>query len=203
MDDLPKDKFPGKLKQLRTINDSSGAELVKKRFKESCSIILEEWRSRSDAERGKSNDEQKKTKAKKTADDSANEFLRKNVYRLGNLLLDEEQIEAVRSLFPSEPKRRIDVPALEENIFHWILVYMFPSSQGKMLLSVRNRMAKQLVYARRHKIPAYLLVGFLYQVKNSNNLKEEIECNAYEYWYARLVPGAETLAKIKEKSQSV
>ncbi len=107
------------------------------------------------------------------------DLLRCNAYQLGVHYLDCQQLVALRPLFPGKPPRK-DVPSLDANLFHWVLVQV---DLQNLTVAARNVMAKQLLYAYRHSIPPYLLEGFLHQTGSPQEISRKLDRSIYEPWH--------------------
>lgn len=182
MKPLPHDVLPKPLRPLTALTERNSTEEIIGCFEEACTSFYKAWSKRIK--------EEKKTgtrrKVGRDGKVSANTLLQQNVYRIGIVLLESELIEGVRPAFVSEPNRRKGTPSLEENIFHWILHHILFDKPLTMSMTLRNRLARQLLYAYRHQVPAYLLKGFLYQLADPDDLLSQIQSNARERWYKRL-----------------
>ena len=108
-------------------------------------------------------------------------MFRRNAYQLGVHYLDSGQISALRPLFPEKPPRK-DIPSLDKNIFHWVLVKI---NAPNLTVAARNVMAKQLLYAYWHSIPPYLLDGFLHQTGSSQEISRKVDRLVYEQWHPK------------------
>lgn len=163
---LPPAAFNGPLSVLKDITYQADEKVVRKAFRKACETVKQQH-----DEDKKNND----TKAK------ANLDLRRRIYLIGMTIIEEEKIEALKELFPDEPRRRKGLPSLNENVFFWILTHMYARNDD-MSLSSRNRTAYQLLYACRHRIPPYLLNGFLHQVGNPDGIGKKVKNFEYEPW---------------------
>lgn len=169
---MPAPALRGPMGKLREVTPRTKPSKVRKVAKELLEEIGERWEELSE-------------KKEKGADARASGFLRKHVYQLGAHVLMNHQLEPLREFFPDEVRRRAGTPSLEENLFYWLFVDMFGRADDKMSLTVRNRMAKQLLYAWRHQIPPYLIVGFLAQMKDPQRINEKVANGEYEPWHPK------------------
>lgn len=164
---LPPAAFNGPLNVLKDITNQADEKVVRKAFRKACEMVKQQ------------HDEDKNNKDTKP---KANLNLRRRIYLIGMTIIGEEKIEPLKDLFPDEPRRRKGLPSLNENVFFWILTHMYGRNDDDMSLSSRNRMAYQLLYACRHRIPPYLLNGFLHQVGDPDGIGKKVKNLEYEPW---------------------
>jgi len=141
MKPLPNDVLPKALKPLATLTDASSIGEITGCFEKACTSFYNEWGKRTKEEK-KSGTRRKVGRDGKV---SANTFLQQNVYRIGIVLLESGLTEGIRPVFASEPNRRKGTPSLEENIFHWILHHILFDKPLTMSMTLRNRLARQLL----------------------------------------------------------
>lgn len=114
-----------------------------------------------------------------TKNESAKDFLRREIYALGAHLLRwspassvmEELVDKIRSA-RTRPDKRGDV-------FHALLMCMY---EDDSVISRQERwlMAKELAYAHRHRIPPELVCGFLYQSGPRTEMPKKIKAGYIE-----------------------
>jgi len=179
MKHLPHDVLPKPLSFLAKMNSGTSRGKALDIFLKCKELILKEWAKRQQQE--------KDGERKRSPNDSAVTFIRMNVYRVGIHLIESEQLSVLKDLFPREGLKKNSIPTVDENPFYWVLRYFFTDIPDDMPVQIRNRTAKQLNYAYRHRIPPYLLVGFLYILKDPENIskKEQNPANVEE-WFKRL-----------------
>ena len=176
---LPHDVLPTPLQFFAEMNEETPRSEVFDLFLRSKEKILKEW--------DRYHEEESDGDRRRSPDESAITFLKKNVYRVGIHLIETEQLDVLRQLFPREASGKNSVPTVEENPFYWIFRYYFADRPKDMSVQVRNRISKQLNYAYRHRIPPYLLVGFLYILKDPEKISEKEGDPEYvEKWFSRL-----------------
>ena len=179
MKHLPHDVLPSPLQFLAELNEDTPRGEALDIFLRSKEVILKKW--------DQYHEQEKAGDRKRSPNDSAVTFLRKNIYRVGIHLIETDKLDVLRDLFPRQASGKNSMPTVRENPFYWILRYYFADRTKDMPVQIRNRTAKQLNYAYRHRIPPYLLVGFMYILKNPENISEkEQDHQRVEEWFSRL-----------------
>lgn len=119
-----------------------------------------------------------------TRNESAKNFLRREVYALGRRLLTQKSgTELVAELF-SKLGFRTTRPEALENVFHGLLCCIY-EREGGYTRQERSLIAKELEYAHRHNVPPELLCGFLYQSTDRKRLSERLESGFIEPAFRR------------------
>ncbi|MFG6083647.1 hypothetical protein ACEUZ9_005368 [Paracoccus litorisediminis] len=131
--------------------------------------IVEEW-------------ERRKALSDSPPYDAAHSYLKRSVYELVKSFLKREDgyaslEKAVRA------KRKIDsrAPSVQENPFFWgfLLVFADNDSLGR---SERSKFADELLYAKKHRVSAKLLIGFIYQVGGYSRIRKKLRAGEMEEW---------------------
>jgi hypothetical protein len=95
--------------------------------------------------------------------DHPDSHLKREVYRFVCRYLDEGNTKQLNRILEANRVILPRFPTFRENPFHWALsVLRDPKSDNIKKYQV-SRFGRQLIYAKRHKIPPELLIGFLYQ----------------------------------------
>ncbi|TNC66556.1 hypothetical protein [Rubellimicrobium roseum] len=110
-------------------------------------------------------------------------FVLRHVSLLGWVLLQLDQVAALRRLFPEEPRRRRGIPSLVENPFYWLLLHTLSLGDNKTSEGILLRNANLLLYAHRHSIPPYLVVEFIKGIKDAKRINEKVANGEYEPWH--------------------
>ncbi|WP_234032803.1 hypothetical protein [Aurantiacibacter arachoides] len=125
-----------------------------------------------------------------TKNESAKNFLRREVYALGRRLLRSKSgQELVAKLF-SQLGFRTTRPQAMENVFHGLLCCIY-EGEGGFTRQERSLIAKELEYAHRHNVPPELLCGFLYQSTDRRRLSARLVEGFIEPAFRRRTDGGE------------
>ena len=109
-----------------------------------------------------------------TKNESAKNFLRREIYALGTRILNTSSEPWNGENFLALMNRTTTRPATLENVFHALFFFLYEGEEG-FSRQERSLMGRELEYAYRHKIPAELLVGFLYQSTDRKRLSQRLE----------------------------
>jgi len=107
-----------------------------------------------------------------TKNESAKNFLRREIYALGRRIRSAPLSWDADALF-EEMGRTTTRPDALENLFHALLFCVYESEQG-ITRQDRSLMSKELEYAYRHRVPPELLCGFLYQSTDRRRLSDRL-----------------------------
>lgn len=110
-------------------------------------------------------------------------FKRESYELLRRTIADEGKHNVIKSIvrrFKIEPARL----HYADNPFHYGLLAIDPHRivTKKRRLSLWSR---QMAYANRHDVPAYFLLGFLWQSGSPNDISRKLKEGAREPWFGR------------------
>ncbi|QFT76011.1 hypothetical protein [Erythrobacter sp. THAF29] len=115
-----------------------------------------------------------------TKNESAKNFLRREVYALGIALLHHGPRNwSPRALVESIRKTRTTRPEALSNVFHALLMSIFETDES-INRNERSLIAKELEYAHRHEVPPEFLCGFLYQSTDRKKIGERLRSDFTE-----------------------
>ena len=117
--------------------------------------------------------------------DRAESYLKREIYSFVCRYLDEGRAGPLKVVLENEGDLPRD-PSFESNPFHWALVAMHEQTGGVKVRWKISRYGRQLAYARRHRIPPELLVGFLLQTGTVDQVYRKAGTDALEPWHASL-----------------
>ncbi len=148
-----------------------GCQPVK--LKQQLQQILEEGLRRKDAKERPA-----------SAYDAARGYVLRRVYRLALRYQQAQQLGRIEAIV----QRRtgyVPVVPIDHNPFQWALAAVDPDA---ILFSRKHavRLAKQLLYAARHKVPTRYLIGFLHQSGSSDDVVSKQERGEWEPWGRKL-----------------
>ena len=105
-----------------------------------------------------------------TKNESARNFLRREIYALGSSLLSSSSGSQLAARLVSEIRAgSITHPEALSSAFHALLMCVYEDDED-ISRQERSLMAMELEYAHRHMIPPELLCGFLYQSTDRKKL---------------------------------
>ena len=108
-----------------------------------------------------------------TKNETAKNFLRREVYALGTRILNTSSEPWSADKFLALMDRTTTRPAALENVFHALFFLLYEGEEG-FSRQERSLMGRELEYAYRHNIPAELLAGFLYQSTDRKRLGQRL-----------------------------
>jgi hypothetical protein len=109
-----------------------------------------------------------------TRNETAKNFLRREIYVLGMYLLDEPPITwRIEDFVDGWRDTKTTRPRSLANVFHALLMCVY-RSDSRISRQERSLMAKELEYAWRHEVPPSLLCGFLYQSTDRKKIGERL-----------------------------
>lgn len=73
-------------------------------------------------------------------------------------------------------------PTFEANPFHWVLSALAADGTWKIDRRTVFRFGRQLLYARAHRVPVQLLIGFLYQAGTLSEVVRKAANGTVEIW---------------------
>ncbi len=111
--------------------------------------------------------------ASDTKNESAKNFLRREIYALGCQILNAPPSWDASDLLEKMECKTTRPDALE-NEFHALLVCVYRGEQG-LTRQDRSLVSKELKYAYCHRVPPELLCGFLYQSTDRRRLSDRLE----------------------------
>lgn len=115
-----------------------------------------------------------------TKNETAKNFLRREVYALGLALLHHGPKNwSPRTLVNSIRKAQTTRPETLSNVFHALLMSIFETDES-INRNERSLIAKELEYAHRHAVPPELLCGFLYQSTDRKKIGERLHTDFTE-----------------------
>lgn len=115
-----------------------------------------------------------------TRNESAKNFLRREIYALGwRLIRSEPQSWELEDLVNQMRDTKTTRPEALSNVFHALLMCVY-RADTRITRQDRSLIAKELEYAHRHKIPPSLLCGFLYQSTDRRDIGERLKANFIE-----------------------
>lgn len=110
-----------------------------------------------------------------TRNESAKNFLRREVYALGSRLeRSAPQSWRFDDLVNEIRQTNTTRPAALSNIFHALLMCIY-ETDSRISRQERSLMAMELEYAHRHVIPPSLLCGFLYQSTDRKRIGKRLQ----------------------------
>lgn len=115
-----------------------------------------------------------------TRNESAKNFLRREIYALGLHMFCHPPISwRVEDFVNDMRDTRTTRPDALANVFHALLMCVY-RADAPISRQERSLMAVELEYARRHEVPPSLLCGFLYQSTDRKRIWERLEANFIE-----------------------
>ncbi len=116
---------------------------------------------------------------KPTKNESAKDFLRREIYALGAHLLRWPSAGSVVDDLVDKIRIARTRPDKRDDVFHALLMCMYDDDSA---ISRQERwlMAKELEYAHRHRIPPELVCGFLYQSGPRTEMPKKIKAGHVE-----------------------
>lgn len=109
-------------------------------------------------------------------------FLKREVYGLVCRYLDAGTEGLLRRAIESEPADFPQSPSFSENPFHWV----FQGLRGAESVTLKryqvSRFGRQLLYARRHRVPPEFLIGFLFQCGSPDAIYKKAGADDVEPW---------------------
>ncbi|GAB5351628.1 hypothetical protein [Qipengyuania sp. 483] len=114
-----------------------------------------------------------------TKNDSAKNFLRREVYALGLKILSCPSTNWATEDFLAKVRPNLNRPDKLGNVFHDLLMSIY-NDDSQISRQERHLMARELEYARRHAIPPELLCGFLYQSGPRTEIRKKLEAGYLE-----------------------
>ena len=108
-------------------------------------------------------------------------MLKRAIYRIAHELVVEHKNTRALDLIASLGHRLSDVPNKHVKLFLGLL-NAIPDT--KLARTEKHRYAYELAYARRHKVPVELLIGFLLQTGAGKRIKQLVDDpNRTEAWF--------------------
>ena len=149
--------------------------------------IEEEWAKRLDAtqERFNLREGKKKRQQPKTPTppyDKPNGYLKREVYRLVCDCIADRKVRALQRKVATNDSSPRPSAHNEENPFYWGLLAVCGINDPRVSRNNRSKFANELLYAHKHKVPADLLVGFIYQIGSSDGLRQRLVDEQTEEW---------------------
>lgn len=117
--------------------------------------------------------------------EKAHSYLKRHVYSYVHDCLergDDRALEASieLALEGTSPKS----PKFKENAFHWALHGLQKPGGIDIGKGAVLRYGRQLLYANQHHVPTHLLIGFLYQTGNSEEISRKVKLGEREDWFS-------------------
>ena len=114
--------------------------------------------------------------------DTANGYLKREVYRLVRRCITKQVVDLLRELVAKDDSSPRPTAYNEQDPFYW--GFMFVCGMDKRVSrQARWRFANELLYAHKHNVPPELLVGFIYQIGKSDGLRERLRNGHMEEWW--------------------
>lgn len=117
------------------------------------------------------------------ANDKPLSVLKRGIYQLVNELNGDRRhssLEAALVYIINKPLR----VRFEDNPYHWGLAAVSASGEtGIDFHDSISQYGRELLYARRHRIPEELLIGFIYQVGGAKRIRERLDREPFEDWF--------------------
>ena len=96
--------------------------------------------------------------------DTARGYLKREVYRYVCERLDNKADRALEwCVEKTRGDRLLRRPSFKDNPFHWVLFGLQNHPELNLKKGEVSRFGRQLLYAKIHKVPPELLIGFIYQ----------------------------------------
>lgn len=115
-----------------------------------------------------------------TRNESAKNFLRREIYALGlHLNRAEPQTWRLEDLVNEMRDTNTTRPNALSNVFHALLMCVY-RADSRISRQERSLMAMELEYARRHEVPPRLLCGFLYQSTDRKSIRKRLAAGFIE-----------------------
>ena len=114
-----------------------------------------------------------------TKNESAKNFLRREIYALGYRIQNSGSGKLDANSLLEAMGRTTTRPEKLKNVFHALLFFVYEGEQG-FPRQERSKLARELEYAYRHRIPPELLCGFLFQSSNRNKLSKLLKSGFIE-----------------------
>lgn len=115
-----------------------------------------------------------------TKNESAKNFLRREIYVLGKHLIDFPPKNWSISDLPGKVRIKSSTrPHALENVFHALFMSLY-EEDSQISRQERWLMARELQYAQKHNVPPELLCGFLYQSGPRAEIAMKLENNYIE-----------------------
>jgi hypothetical protein len=124
-----------------------------------------------------------RNQGKRTPYDERNSYLKREVYRFVCGYLDAGTEHALRHVLEGEREDFPTSTTFRENPFHWAFFALRdPSAPDAIEKFEVSRFGRQLLYARRHRIPPELLVGFIHQSGGPDAVYRKVGAGVLEEW---------------------
>jgi len=114
--------------------------------------------------------------------DTPNGYLKREVYRLVRHCIATQTVETLQALVADDDCSPRPTAYNKQDPFYWGLMFVFGMDR-RVCRKTRERFANELLYAHKHNVPPELLVGFIYQIGNSNGLRKRILNAEMEEWH--------------------
>lgn len=111
--------------------------------------------------------------------ESANGVLKREAYRVICHYIEHRQAAYFETVIRERGGALSSVIKLADNPFHYGLTALF-GDDGILSRPDKSVFASQMVYAYRHRVPANLLVGFIYQCGSVSELRRKLKSGATE-----------------------
>ena len=119
--------------------------------------------------------------------DTARGYLKREVYRYICERLDQKAGVSLQWCIEEAREGRLPRrPSFRDNPFHWALLGLQNRPELNLKKGEISRFGRQLLYARRHKVPAHFLVGFIYQTGSPTLINRRVADDEREPWYGTL-----------------
>lgn len=114
-----------------------------------------------------------------TKNESAKNFLRREIYALGLTILQSEPTSWGAEDILRSVRTRTNRPDKLGHVFHDLLMSVY-EDDSTISRQERHLMAREIEYARRHGISPELLCGFLYQSGPRTQIAKKLKANYRE-----------------------
>lgn len=109
--------------------------------------------------------------------------MKRELYALGRRLLMHDQENLAVSALVQSGRRRSSLPCLENNVYHH-LIKLIGDGQYPLARSEEDRIACELEYARKHRVPDDYLIGFILQSgADDQTVEEKFRNDREERWF--------------------
>lgn len=166
--------------------------------------ISEKWSARLKAKSSSQKGTLKRDDKVERPYDSLNGYLKREVYLMVKLYLlkgNEDQLRnaVIKNLEENNVTFKSS-QASQANPFYWGLMSVLarPNKKNKKNPVRRqdlHKFSNELLYAHRHDVPSKFLVGFIYQIGNSDHLSKRLSEGTMEEWYRPKKSAADQTSK--------
>jgi hypothetical protein len=115
--------------------------------------------------------------------DTARGYLKRELYRYVCERLDQKAAVALEWCIEETREGRLPRrPTFKQNPFHWALLGLQNRPELNLRKGEISRFGRQLLYARRHRVPAHFLIGFIYQTGSPALINRKLADDEREPW---------------------